>query len=315
MKILVTGAAGFIGSHLAETLARSGHEVVGIDNFAEYYDPAQKRHNARAAAAAGCRLIEDDLVTANLSEIVEGVQVVYHAAAQPGISDKVTFSTYVRNNIEATHRLLEALKPSPALQLFVNLSTSSVYGYKATEPETSAPEPVSYYGVTKLAAEQLALSYQRETGLPACSMRLFSVYGERERPDKLYPRLILSMLRDAEFPLYEGSLDHSRSFTYVGDVIRAFIAALDRPEACIGEIFNIGSDTEMTTRAAIETVEAILGKKARFDMRPRRAGDQTRTQANIDKARRILGFQPETTFADGIRNEIGWLIELEEYRS
>src|SRR5690606_33076330 len=165
MKILVTDAAGFIGSHLAEMLARSGHEVIGIDNFAEYYDPAQKRHNARAVSAAGCRLIEDDLVTANVSEIVEGGQVVYHAAASPGISDKVSFSTYVRNNIEATHRLLEALKSSPALQLFVNLSTSSVYGYKATEPETSAPEPVSYYGVTKLAAEQLALSYQRETGL------------------------------------------------------------------------------------------------------------------------------------------------------
>lgn len=315
MKILVTGAAGFIGSHLAETLAQAGHDITGIDSFTDYYDVAQKRHNAESVMAAGCHLIEADLVTDNLAEAVDGVDVVYHTAAQPGISDKVPFSTYIRNNIEATHRLLETLKKSPSLRLFVNVSTSSVYGYKATEPETSAPEPVSYYGVTKLAAEQLALAYHREKGFPACSLRLFSVYGERERPDKLYPKLIRSILRGDALPVFEGSLRHSRSFTYVGDVIRAMNKVLDQPDICIGEIFNIGSDIEITTGATIEIVEAIMGQKASFNMLPPRLGDQTQTRANIGKARQVLKFEPETTFEDGIRNEIEWLTALEQIRA
>ena len=140
---------------------------------------------------------------------------------------------------------------------------------------------------------------------------MFSVYGERERPDKLYPKLIQSILRDEPFPLYEDSFEHSRSYTYVGDVISAFLAVLDQPDACVGEIFNIGSDTEMRTKTAVETVESIMGEKARFDIRPRRAGDQTQTKATIDKARRILGFEPVTPFADGIENEIQWLTRLE----
>ncbi|MBZ0303517.1 MAG: NAD-dependent epimerase/dehydratase family protein [Anaerolineae bacterium] len=315
MKILISGAAGFIGSNLAERLVHEGHEVIGIDNFSDYYDRRQKEHNAASITRAGCQFHEADLVTADLEPVVEGVQVVFHAAAQPGISDKVAFATYVRNNLEATHRLLEACKGMSSLELFVNVATSSVYGYRATEPETSAPEPVSYYGVTKLAAEQLALAYQRDRGFPACSLRLFSVYGERERPDKLYPKLIRSILHDEAFPLFENSMDHSRSFTYVGDVVAAFMAVLNRPEVCIGEIFNIGSDAEMKTREAIETVEALMGKKAKFNILPSRAGDQTRTHANIDKARRMLGFEPQTAFRDGIRNEIDWLTELEQSRA
>ena len=310
MKILVTGAAGFIASRLSQRLAETGHEVIGIDSFTDYYDVRLKRHNAQAVQASGCELVEADLVTADLDALAADVEVVYHVAAQPGISDKVPFSSYARNNIEATHRLLEALKNSEALQLFVNVGTSSIYGFKATEPETAAPEPASYYGVSKLAAEQLALSYQRNRGFPACSLRLYSVYGERERPDKLYPRLIRSIIQGVPFPLYEGSRDHSRSFTYVGDIVDAFVAALEHRANVIGEVINIGSDKEMTTGEAIDTVESILGRKANFELKPRRGGDQLRTHANIDKARKLLGFEPKTAFIDGIKNEIEWMQEL-----
>ncbi len=309
MKILVTGAAGFIGSHLAETLLRAGHTVIGLDCVTDYYDVRQKEYNITAIQAAGCQFVRADLAADDLQPLVENVEVVYHCAAQPGISDKVSFATYVRNNLEATYRLLEAVKTQRTLGLFVNVATSSVYGLKATESEAVPPEPISYYGVTKLAAEQLVLAYYRDKKLPTCSLRLFSVYGERERPDKLYPRLIRSILLDEPFPLYSNSREHSRSFTYVGDIIRGFMAALGNENA-IGEAINIGSDVEMTTGAAIDTVERLMGKPATFDLKPPRAGDQEKTHANIDKARRLLGFEPQTSFEQGIQNEIAWMRDL-----
>jgi UDP-glucuronate 4-epimerase len=309
MKILVTGAAGFIGSHLAETLARAGHQVTGIDNFADYYDRRQKEHNAAAVRAAGVRLIEADLVTDDLRPHAQGVEVVYHSAAQPGIDAQTTFADYVRNNLHATHALLEAVKDQRTLGLFVNVSTSSVYGRNATAPETTAPEPISYYGVTKLAAEQLVMAYHRDMGLPACSLRLFSVYGPRERPDKLYPRLIRSVLTGQPFPLYANSRQHSRSFTYVGDVIQGFMRVL-QTEKAIGEIINIGSDVEVKTGEAIDIVEALMGQPALFDLKPARPGDQEKTCASIDKARRLLGFEPQTSFREGILHEIGWMRDL-----
>lgn len=312
MRILVTGAAGFIGSHLSQRLTGMGHEVIGIDNFSDYYGREYKEFNAKAVRASGCELIEADLAKDDIRQWVNGVEVVYHPAAQPGISSTVSFAAYLRNNVNATYRLLDALEGSPSLQLFVNVSTSSVYGLKATEPESVAPEPASYYGVTKLAAEQLVLSHQRDRGFPGCSLRLYSVYGERERPDKLYPRLIRSILQGVPFPLFEGSREHSRSFTYVGDVVDAFVSVIERRAACIGEIINIGSDKEMTTGEAIDTVESILGKVANYEMKPRRDGDQLRTHANIDKARRLLGFEPKTSFRSGIKNEIAWMRELIE---
>ncbi len=309
MKILVTGAAGFIGSHLAETLARAGHQVSGIDSFTDYYDRRQKDHNAAAVRAAGVELVEADLVTADLRPLVEGVEVVYHIAAQPGNSAQTAFRDYVRNNLEATHALLEAVKALPTLGLLVNVSTSSVYGREATEPETAAPAPISPYGVTKLAAEQLVMAYHRDKGLPACSLRLFSVYGPRERPDKLYPRLIRSILLDEPFPLYANSRDHSRSFTYVGDVIQGFTRVLGNENA-IGEIINIGSDVEIKTGEAIDMVESLMGKPATFDHKPARPGDQEKTCANIEKARRLLGFQPQTPFQEGIQQQIAWMRDL-----
>lgn len=309
MRILVTGAAGFIGSHLAERLAELGHEVRGIDCFTDYYSRELKQLNAEDIRARGVELLEPDLATDDLAPALDGIQVVYHCAAQPGISATTPFQTYERNNIQASYRLLEAARKAGLDGCFINVATSSIYGYHATDPEDSPPKPTSYYGVTKLAAEQLALAYQREGKLPACSLRLFSVYGERERPEKLFPLLMHHILAGTEFPLYQGSEEHSRSFTYVSDIVDGFVAVLDRLEDCQGEIFNIGSDIEITTGEAIRIVQEILGREARIKRMPRRPGDQLRTHADITKARRILDYQPKVSPREGFQRAADWYRE------
>ena len=306
MNILVTGAAGFIGSHLSERLADLGHTVLGLDSFTDYYSRQLKELNARELRAKGVPLLPLDLAEDDLRAAVRDIEVVYHAAAQPGISATTSYDTYVRNNLTATYRLLEAVRELLSLQGFVNVSTSSVYGSDATGNEESEPKPTSYYGVTKLAAEQLVLSYARDRGLPACSLRLFSVFGPRERPEKLYPMLIRCILEDTELPLYEGSEHHLRSFTYVGDIVDGMVAVLHNLDRCVGEIINIGTDTALTTGEGIRIVEEIMGKRARISRVPKRAGDQLRTHANIEKARRILGYNPTTTTEEGLRKEIEW---------
>lgn len=306
MNILVTGAAGFIGSHLAERLIDLGHSVQGLDCFTDYYARALKELNASQVKDKGVVFLPLDLTEDDLSAVVNDVEIVYHVAAQPGISAATTFETYVRNNITATHRLLEAVKQSPSFRGFINISTSSVYGADASGDETTEPKPTSYYGVTKLAAEQLALAYTRDQGSPACSLRLFSVYGPRERPDKLYSKLIRCILEDKEFPLCEGSEHHLRSYTYIGDAIDGLVAALDNFDRCIGEIFNIGTDITLTTEEGIRTVEEVIGKPARIIMAPRRPGDQSKTHANIEKARRLLGYDPTTTLREGVEKTVEW---------
>jgi nucleoside-diphosphate-sugar epimerase len=306
MNILITGVAGFIGSHLAERLVALGHSVRGIDCFTDYYARALKELNAQQVADCGVETLTVDLAEHELDEAVDGIEFVYHAAAQPGISATTPFEAYVRNNLTATYRLAQAVKGSPALRGFVNISTSSVYGADATGPETTECRPTSYYGVTKLAAEQLVLAYARDQGFPACSLRLFSVYGPRERPEKLYPKMIRSILEGREFPLYEGSEHHLRSYTYVGDIIDGLVAVLDSFESCVGEIFNIGTDVAITTGEGIRTVEDILGTPAKIAVKPKRPGDQLRTHANIDKACKLLGYNPTTTARDGLEKEVAW---------
>lgn len=306
MKILVTGAAGFIGSHAAERFAELGHDVVGIDCFTDYYSTELKELNAKHIGEKGVKMFRVDLAEDDLTEAVDGVEIVLHLAGQPGISDTTPFEQYVRNNFTAAYRLIEAVKDLPTLKCFINIATSSVYGFHATDDETAPPKPTSYYGVTKLAAEQLVLAYQRDKGLPACSLRLFSVYGPRERPEKLYPRVCKSILDDYSFPLYEGSEKHERSYTYVGDIVDAFVAMLDKYAECDGEIFNIGTDQCITTGEGIKHVENALGEKAKPEAKPKRAGDQLKTHANIDKARRVLGYEPKTSAAEGLAAEARW---------
>ena len=306
MKTLVTGAAGFIGSHLCEYLVSNGHEVTGLDCYSNYYSVALKKRNADDLGKRGIPVQDLDLSEDDCGPLLDQTEVVFHLAAQPGIAAHVTFEEYVKNNITATYRLLNACLDAGKVALFVNISTSSVYGYYATSPETEAPRPASYYGVTKLAAEQLVLSRSREGKMPACSLRLFSVYGPRERPEKLYTKLISAILNNEVFPLFEGSEMHRRSYTYVGDIVRGIAAVLANRDKCNGEIFNIGSDTEITTGRGIEIVEEILGKKAQKEMLPPRQGDQIRTHANIEKAKQMLGYHPIIQPEEGLKKQVEW---------
>ncbi|MGE5335694.1 MAG: NAD-dependent epimerase/dehydratase family protein [Nitrososphaerota archaeon] len=308
MRILVTGAAGFIGSHLAERLAAEGHSVVGVDCITEYYAPALKEANARALRARGIETLRLDLATDDLGAAVDGVEVIYHLAAQPGLSP-LPFGTYEHHNVLATAQLVAAVRASRSLRLFANIATSSIYGKDATGDEDTVPRPTSFYGVTKLAAEQLALAAYRDAEFPACSFRLFSVYGPRERPDKLYPRLIHSILADEPFPLYAGSEHHERSFTYVGDIVTGLLAAVTQTERCIGEIFNLGIDTAISTSTGMRIVEQIIGRPARIERRPPRPGDQKRTHANIAKARALLGYHPATAPEVGLAESVRWYRE------
>ncbi|VAW31363.1 UDP-glucose 4-epimerase [hydrothermal vent metagenome] len=308
MKIVVTGAAGFIGSHLAETLAKQGHTVVGIDSFTDYYAARLKQANADAIEAAGVTLHRLDLATDDLTSALQDVEFVFHLAGQPGISAAVPMADFVRNNLVMMNQLLLACQQQSTLRCFVNIATSSIYGRHAYDSEEAPPKPTSYYGVTKLAAEQLALAFHREQNLPACSLRIFSVIGPRERPEKLYPKLIRSILTDTPFPLFEGSTEHSRSYSYVGDIVEGFTAVLDRPDQVIGEIINMGSDIERTTGQGIAIIEKIMGKKATFDMKPKRPGDQLHTCANISKAKRLLGYTPHTTLEEALAAEVAWYV-------
>lgn len=304
MRILVTGAAGFIGSHLAEALAALGHEVTGLDAFTPFYPLELKEANRARLASLGVEVLPLDLATDALGEAVRGAEVIYHLAAQPGLSASSSFESYLRDNVVATHRLVEATAPSPALRGFLNISSSSVYGSDATGDEGSAPAPASWYGVTKLAGEQLALAAFRDRHFPAASLRLFSVYGPRERPDKLFPRLLAAARTGAPFPLYEGSEHHVRSYTYVGDIVEGLVRCLEVLDRLPGEILNLGTPEAMTTAEAIRVVEEATGRPVRVVREPRRAGDQSRTRANIGKARRMLAWEPATTLREGVRRMV-----------
>ena len=306
---MVTGAAGFIGSHLAERLADHGHDVVAVDCLIDNYALVLKKMNVRKLHDAGCEFFRRDLARDALSDVLEGVEAIFHLAAQPGLSADASFESYVHNNILATQCLLQAAGVLSTLQAFVHISTSSVYGARATGDEQAEPRPTSYYGVTKLAAEQLVMAASRECGLPACSLRLFSVYGPRERPEKLYPRLIGCLFGEREFPLFEGSAEHYRSYSFVDDIVVGMQAVLENMSRCRGEIINIGSDTAITTGEGVRIVEELVGRKARITLQPRREGDQLETRANIEKARQLLGYSPTTSVRDGLAREVAWYRE------
>ena len=307
MKILVTGAAGYIGSHTAERLQSLGHEVVGLDNFSNYYDPSLKKLNASVLISKGILMERIDLRYAEqLQKLPTDFNYIFHFAAQPGISSTSSFEDYLENNVIGTKNLFDFSLKNKNLALFVNIATSSIYGMNATFDETFPPTPVSHYGVTKLAAEQLILESSRLGNIRACSLRLYSVYGPRERPDKLYTKLIANAFHDTPFPLYKGSQSHLRSFTFIQDIVDGIVSVIGKEDLVNNEIINIGSDEEYTTQQGIEIVEQILNKKIKIELVDARVGDQLRTKAVIDKARKLLGYNPTTSLYDGLKAHIQW---------
>jgi UDP-glucuronate 4-epimerase len=310
MRILVTGAAGFIASHLCERLVSLGHEVIGLDNFNDYYSVSLKEMNAKDLESIGVQFYRIDLNDDLASLFEKPYDYIYHLAAQPGISAETTLEEYVENNIFATQNLLDAvLLYNKELKSFINIATSSVYGIEATVNETVPPAPVSFYGSTKLAAEQLVLGLQRLNKLHACSIRLYSVYGPRERPEKLYTKLIESLFNGNPFPLFEGSLKHERSFTYVGDIVEGLVAIIGRENVVDGEIINLGTDEVNTTHEGINVVENIMNKKLIVDQKPARKGDQQRTAAVIDKAKKLLSYSPKVSLKQGLEAQVKWYKE------
>jgi len=308
MKILLTGAAGFIGSHTAERLHEMGHEVVGLDNFSPYYSEELKQINSGELREKGIQLLECDLrETISFKLLPKDFDVVIHFAAHPGISESSSFEDYSSNNIVGTKNLLDFVESCEKHPYFINIATSSIYGAEAAFDETTAPKPTSFYGVTKLAAEQLVLAKVRLQQLLGCSLRLYSVYGPRERPDKLYTKLIACGLKNEAFPLYPGSLEHLRSFTYVQDIVDGIVSVLNHFDGCNGEIINLGTEEENTTQTGIKVVEELLGKTLEMNLlTSSRKGDQLRTRAVIDKARLLLNYNPQTSLKTGLQHQVDW---------
>jgi UDP-glucuronate 4-epimerase len=307
MKILITGAAGYIGSHVAERLQSQGHNVVGLDNFSDYYEVSLKKMNASVLKLKGVKIEKTDLRFAEqLNALSTDFDYIFHFAAQPGISASSSFEDYLGNNVISTKNLLDFALKNQNLKLFVNIATSSIYGIHATFDESVVPTPASFYGVTKLAAEQLILASSRAEKLKACSLRLYSVYGPRERPEKLYTKLIANAFHDIAFPLYKGSEKHLRSFTYVQDIVDGIVSVIGKEDLVNNEIINLGTEVENTTQQGIEIVEQILNKKIAIDVVNARAGDQMRTKAVIDKARKLLDYNPQTTLTKGLEEQVRW---------
>jgi nucleoside-diphosphate-sugar epimerase len=307
MKVLITGVAGFIGSHMAEHLLRANYEVVGVDNLSDYYDVEQKRDNLRQLEHPGFDFLHLDLCNSDrLTALDKNFDFIFHFAVQPGLSETSIFQSYLDNNVLATQNLINFAKEQNDLRHFFNISSSSVYGTKANVSEDTSPKPISFYGVTKLAGEQLVMAQCREGFFSASSLRLFSVYGPRERQDKMFSKLIDCAFTGTSFPLFEGSLDHQRSFTYVGDIVQGLCDALKNYRTINGEIINLGHFDKHSTQEAILTVERLLKTHISFNILPSRNGNQTETRAVIQKARNLLNYQPRTSLEKGVIEQINW---------
>ena len=297
MRYVVTGAAGFIGSHLAEALLADGHDVYAVDCFTDYYDPALKEENARELGVN--RL---DLAEASLE--LNGIDGVFHLAGQPGVrSFGEAFPLYVRRNVLATQKVFEACASAGVRVVFA--SSSSIYGDAETFPtaEDAVPKPLSPYGITKLACEHLAYAYARSFGLDCAALRYFTVYGPRQRPDMFFRRVCERLSDGGLFEIY-GSGEQSRSFTYVADVVDATRAAMERAPA--GATYNVGGGEEATMLEAIAVLEHVSGRALQTRHRENAKGDMARTKADISRIGAELGWQPRTSLRDGLAAMWSW---------
>lgn len=309
MLALVTGVAGFIGSNLADRLIADGWDVRGVDRFTAYYEEAQKRANiVQLMADPRFELVQADLLTAELGSLLEGVDVVFHQAAQPGVrlSWADGFRLYNDLNVNVTQRLLESSRTRP-IRRFVYASSSSVYGQAPSWPtlETSETRPHSPYGVTKLAGELLCGAYAANFAVPTTSLRYFTVYGPRQRPDMATHRLIECALDQRPFPLF-GDGSQERAFTFVQDVVDATFRAGVTPDVAPGSVFNVSGRFSCTLSQLIDLVGKTVGAPVPLDRRPAEAGDATKTGGSTERIEAALGWSATTSLEDGVAAQVAW---------
>jgi UDP-glucose 4-epimerase len=307
-KVIVTGAAGFIGSHLCDRLVERGDEVVGVDCFTDYYARGTKGRNVDAARGhAGLRLVDADLSEADLPALLGDASIVYHLAAQAGVraSWGREFELYLRHNVRATQRLLEALKGRSGVRL-VFASTSSVYGKRAPlpTPEDATLQPNSPYGATKVTCEHLCALYAENWGLDYCSLRYFTVYGPRQRPDMGFHKFLRAILAGRPLDVY-GDGGQSRDCTYVDDVVEATIRAGE--VRARSRVFNVGGGSRRPLGEILETMQAIVGRRAVIRYAAPMEGDVPHTHADIGRSRAEFGYNPRTPVEEGLRREAEWL--------
>lgn len=309
MRALVTGCAGFIGSHLTESLLKDGAQVLGVDCFNDNYGRSDKLRNLEQARSwDSFEFVPIDLARGHLQDLVVECDVIFHLAAEPGVraSWGQRFETYIRNNVLATQHVLDAVRSAPGARV-VYASSSSVYGEAASLPtsEETLPQPYSPYGVTKLAAEHLCSLYHGNYGVPTVSLRYFSVYGPRQRPDMAFHRFSKAILTGDEIHVFGDGLQ-TRDFTYVADVVRATRAAGDAGRA-VGRIYNIGGGSRISVREALEELQRLAGRTTEVLYEEQQRGDVRDTGADTTAAKRDLAFEPMTSVSDGLAAEFDWM--------
>jgi len=307
MKAVVTGAAGFIGSHLAEKLLIMGHDVIGIDSFSGYYDPAMKEINIQGLLKNNkFNLVRKDILDTDIKKLLEGADLVFHEAAQPGVrASYENVDEYIRSNIFATAKLLDAVKGSKVKKVIL-ASSSSVYGELSLYPfkESLPVKPISPYAMTKLKAEELCHMYHQEDKVPAVILRYFTVYGPRQRPDMAIHGIIRSAITGEKFTLL-GDGSQERDFTFVADAVTATIRAAETGKP--GEIYNIGSGIGISMLELIKNIEFLTGKKIKLEHQEEAKGDMKKTLADISKAKRDLGYNPAVALKEGLMRQIEWM--------
>lgn len=309
MRSVVTGGAGFIGSTLSEALLSRGHEVVAIDRFNNNYDPAIKESNVRSIRSCSrYELITGDLLAVNLDKLLDGADFVFHQAGQPGVRSSwaAGFRGYCDDNVLATQRLLEATRRHSSIKRVVYASSSSIYGNAPRWPTTERdrPSPISPYGVTKLAAEHLCTLYAVNHAVPVASLRYFTVYGPRQRPDMAINRLVRTALLGETFTLF-GDGSHIRDFTFVGDIVRANILACES-DLLPGTVMNVAGTDHVSMLGLIGLVEELAGATLPVQIAPEVPGDAKRTGGSIDRARDLMGWEPQVSLRDGLAQQIDW---------